>query len=62
MPFMTWTESVATGFDEVDRQHRELFSLINKLHDAALGNAERDASIALRRIMSGTTSAVSKVL
>jgi len=47
MPFMIWTDAVATGFDEIDRQHRELFSLINKLHDAAVGGAERDASVTL---------------
>lgn len=31
---LTWNDTLATGVDEIDRQHKELFGRINVLHDA----------------------------
>jgi len=29
-----WTEKYATGVDEIDNQHKEIFNQLNRLHDA----------------------------
>ena len=29
-----WTEKYATGVDEIDDQHKEIFNQLNRLHDA----------------------------
>ncbi|HIK38249.1 MAG: bacteriohemerythrin [Geminocystis sp.] len=34
MPIAFWRDEYATGIEEIDQQHRFLFSLINRLHDA----------------------------
>lgn len=33
MPAITWDDSLRTGIDAIDRQHRELFDQANKLFD-----------------------------
>jgi hemerythrin-like metal-binding protein len=34
MAYITWTKDMSVGVDEFDREHRKLFDMINKLHDA----------------------------
>jgi hemerythrin len=37
MAFVDWTDRLAVGVASVDSQHKQLVSLINKLHEAMLG-------------------------
>ena len=37
-----WTYALATNESEVDRQHRDLFKLVNHHHRAVLGHAEKE--------------------
>ncbi|HHN65637.1 MAG TPA: bacteriohemerythrin [Nitrospirae bacterium] len=37
-----WTEDLATGFDEIDSQHKELFRRINEFHMACKLGKGRD--------------------
>lgn len=34
MPFLEWTEKLATGVTEMDEQHKKLLNIINDLYDA----------------------------
>lgn len=34
MPFIAWDSKYLTGNAEVDRQHQDLFAMVNALHDA----------------------------
>ncbi len=44
-----WTEELATGSTEIDRQHKEIFSRINKLLDACnLGKGRDEVSDVLK--------------
>ncbi len=38
MPFAEWDAALETGFQLVDAQHRDLFALVNELHDAILAH------------------------
>lgn len=43
MSFITWTDaSYGTGVDIADKQHQELFGLINNLHGAVAGGNRSD--------------------
>ena len=45
MPLITWKDSFSVGIGTVDRQHRVLVDLINRLHDA-MGHAQGQAVLA----------------
>ncbi|MCE1188838.1 MAG: bacteriohemerythrin [Ignavibacteria bacterium] len=34
MPFITWDSGLSVGVEEIDRQHKKLFDLVNDLYDA----------------------------
>ena len=35
MPVFDWSDDFNTGIPDIDKDHREIFSLINKLHDTS---------------------------
>jgi len=39
MPFMEWNEDYATGIEDIDNDHKILFTFVNDLHDRIEGNA-----------------------
>jgi hemerythrin len=41
--FMVWTERFALGIRVLDNEHKQLFDIINSLHDAVHGGAEQKA-------------------
>jgi len=41
MAFILWTEKYTTNIKELDKQHKHLFSLLNKLHGAVSEGAEQ---------------------
>jgi hemerythrin len=43
MPFVRWDESLALGKESIDRQHKGLFEVVNRLHAALGGGAEAAA-------------------
>jgi len=49
--FLEWTTVLATGFDEIDDQHRELFACVGRVRDAAFAGdgSEFDRAIAFLR-------------
>jgi hemerythrin len=52
MTYAEWDESLATGNELVDSQHKQLFELINELHDSILDGHALDAQEAtLTRLM-----------
>jgi hemerythrin len=42
MPVAKWDDSYKTGFELVDAQHQELFSVVNDLYDAILAGRDRE--------------------
>lgn len=42
MPYSQWDPSLETGSEIVDRQHRQLYDLINELHDSIVENHDRE--------------------
>lgn len=45
MPLLEWTDDLKIGVDEVDRQHRHLVDILNRLHDAMqAGGKARDVA------------------
>ena len=34
MPFIEWNEKYSVHIEEIDSQHKKIFSIINRLHDA----------------------------
>lgn len=42
MSLIEWRPALSVGSHELDEQHRSIFSLLNELHEAALGGAGRD--------------------
>lgn len=42
MEIAKWDDTYKTGYAPVDIQHREMFRLINKLHDAILAKKDRE--------------------
>lgn len=42
MPFMNWTNTMSTGVDAIDKQHKKLLELINSLHDKCVAQCPRD--------------------
>ena len=46
--FLEWNDSLETGVEEIDSDHRCLISLANRIHNAALaGNREEVADLVL---------------
>ncbi|QTA83590.1 Bacteriaohemerythrin [Desulfonema limicola] len=41
MAFILWTDKYSTNIQEIDTQHKHLFSLLCKLHDAVSEGAEQ---------------------
>jgi hemerythrin len=50
MPILVWDESFSVRIAKVDQQHKQLFSLINQLHDAM---AEGKGKETLDKVFSG---------
>lgn len=42
MPIITWSDAYCTGDAVIDDQHRELFALVNELHDAIVVGRGRE--------------------
>jgi len=42
MPIAQWDDSYRTGHDLVDRQHKELFCMVNDLHDAIIAGKGKE--------------------
>lgn len=42
MPIAEWDDSYKTGFELVDTQHQELFSIVNDLYDAILARKDQE--------------------
>lgn len=38
---LTWDNNLATGVNEIDRRHKELFKMLNKLHETCSQGKER---------------------
>ena len=41
MAHIDWDQSLSVSVDKLDRQHQDLFSLFNRLHDLIAANARR---------------------
>jgi hemerythrin len=50
MGYLTWTQDLDTGIEEIDGQHKRIVDYINKLHDA---RAEKDEK-AIESVISDT--------
>ena len=44
---LEWSASLATGIDEIDEQHRELFRCVARIRDATESGVESDAAPAI---------------
>jgi hemerythrin-like metal-binding protein len=42
MPFMEWSDRYATGIEDIDNDHRTLFTFVNDLHDKIADGAADD--------------------
>ncbi len=40
--FAIWSDEFSVGIDEIDRDHRKLFELLTKLHDASHAGTRRE--------------------
>ena len=47
MAFIEWTEANATGIEEVDEQHKRLFNILNRLHEAVVKGKEQGELFAI---------------
>ena len=57
MRYMRWNESLVTGDEIVDAQHRELFDLVNDLNAATLLDfGDESTTAALNRILTYVTT------
>lgn len=47
-PLAIWSERLATGIESIDRQHQQLFTAVNQLHESFLqGNAREQVATSL---------------
>ena len=53
MPLIQWSDRLSIGIDSVDKQHKVLISLLNKLNDAI---AEGNADLILAEIFDGLSA------
>jgi hemerythrin len=42
MPLVVWDDDNLTGDSTLDRQHQDLFTMVNELHDLISGGADKD--------------------
>jgi hemerythrin len=42
MPLVAWSDDYCTGDAAIDRQHQDLFTMVNALHDAVVAGRGRD--------------------
>jgi len=55
MPLMSWSESYSVQIPGIDNQHKQLFSLINQLHEAmAKGQANEEMGRILQELINYT--------
>ncbi len=45
--YLEWTPALATGIDEIDEQHRELFRCVARIRDASVAGDGSDAAPAI---------------
>jgi hemerythrin len=55
MPLFEWKPEYNTSFDEIDRQHRVLVDLINRLHDRMMQGASQQAVAPVLRELANYT-------
>lgn len=55
MPLLEWKPEYNTGFGEIDRQHRVLVDLINRLHDEMLKGATQQGVAPILRELANYT-------
>ena len=53
MPLIQWSDQLSIGIDSVDKQHKVLINLLNKLNDAI---AEGNADLILAEIFDGLSA------
>ena len=53
MPLIQWSDQLSIGIDSVDKQHKVLINLLNKLNDAI---AEGNADLILTEIFDGLSA------
>lgn len=55
MAFIDWTDTLATGIESIDDQHKRLLQIVNELHDAMSEGKGRDViGKVLRELLSYT--------
>ena len=42
MPIMEWTDDLSVGVPEIDRQHKAIINLVNKLHATLTDQADKE--------------------
>ena len=47
MGFITWTDELSVGLDEIDDQHKELVKMINQFYDDIANKSSTDNIVAL---------------
>jgi hemerythrin len=52
MPAISWSNVYLTGIPDIDKDHEEIFSLVNKLHDKyEAGSASDEIDTAIKRLV-----------
>ncbi len=55
MGFITWTDELSVGMDEIDDQHKELVKMINQFYDDIASKSSNDNIVALIQKMADYT-------
>lgn len=55
MPIAQWSDAYRTGHQLIDKQHQELFQMVNELHDAMIaGNGKQIVGDTLKKLIQYT--------